>query len=136
MKGMIRTLLRRLIGLPDLVYYTSVGGSLVGKPEQIGAFTIIDYSGGVKIGKNVKIGYGVVILSSSTITGNRNEKLIKKPVVIEDDVEIGTHAVILPGVRIGRNTTIGAGAVVTHTIPPNVVAVGVPAKVVKAKTKK
>ena len=45
------------------------------------------------------------------------------PITIEDGVWIGGHAVIAPGVRIGRNSVIGAGSVVTKDIPANVVAV-------------
>ena len=48
------------------------------------------------------------------------------PITIEDGVWIGGHAVIAPGVRIGRNSVIGAGSVVTKDIPANVVAVGNP----------
>ena len=50
---------------------------------------------------------------------------------IEDDCWIGGNVIILPGVTIGRGSTIGAGAVVTKDIPPYSVALGAPAKVVK-----
>ena len=53
------------------------------------------------------------------------------PIAVGDDVYIGVNAVILPGVTIGNRCIIGAGAVVTKSIPGNSVAVGVPAKVVK-----
>jgi len=51
---------------------------------------------------------------------------------LEEGVEIGAGAVILPGRRVGRNSIIGGGAVVTTDIPPNSIAVGVPAKVIKS----
>ncbi len=51
------------------------------------------------------------------------------PVVIEDHVWIGANVVIMPGVTIGENSVIGAGSVVTHDIPANVVAFGAPCKV-------
>lgn len=54
-----------------------------------------------------------------------------KPIRIEDDSWIGANAVILPGVTIGRGSTIGAGAIVSRDIPPYSVAVGIPARVVK-----
>ena len=54
-----------------------------------------------------------------------------QPVVIEDNVWIGGGVVILPGVTIGKNTVIGAGSVVTRSIPANCVAVGNPCKVMK-----
>jgi acetyltransferase-like isoleucine patch superfamily enzyme len=50
---------------------------------------------------------------------------------LEEGVEIGAGSVVIPGKRIGRNSVIGAGAVVTTDIPPHSVAVGVPAKVIK-----
>lgn len=133
-----RYLLRRLLGVSENVVYKSDwgDGKLIGRPKEIGRFSLIDYGGGVKIGKNVKIGYGVIILSYSTITGSSGEKTIRKQVVIGDNVEIGSNSVILPGVTIGENSTIGAGAVVNTAIPPNSVAVGVSATVVKKKMKK
>lgn len=56
---------------------------------------------------------------------------IKKKVIIRDGVWIGSGAIINPGVEIGENSVIGAGAVVTKDIPANVVAVGVPARIIK-----
>ncbi len=58
------------------------------------------------------------------------------PVTIGDDVWIGTGSIILPGVTIGSGTTIGAGSVVTKDIPSNVLAYGVPCKVVREITEK
>ncbi len=54
-----------------------------------------------------------------------------KPVNIGDNVWIGSRVMILPGVEIGNNTVIGAGSVVTRSIPSNCLAVGVPAKVIR-----
>ena len=54
-----------------------------------------------------------------------------RPVKIEDGAWIGGGAIILPGVTIGRNAVIGAGAVVTKDIPANAVAVGSPARVIR-----
>ena len=82
----------------------------------------------------VKIGYGVIILSASTITDSKDTEIIRKPVIIGDNVEIGSNSVILPGVTIGDNSTIGADAVVINNIPANSVAGGVPAKIIKKKT--
>ncbi|WP_035602744.1 sugar O-acetyltransferase [Haloferula sp. BvORR071] len=54
-----------------------------------------------------------------------------KPVTIGDNVWIGGHAVINPGVRIGNNVVIAAGAVVTKDVPDNMVVAGVPARVIR-----
>lgn len=59
---------------------------------------------------------------------------IAKPITIGNNVWIGTGAVILAGVEIGDNTVIGAGSVVTRSIPGNVVAVGVPCRVMREIT--
>lgn len=53
-------------------------------------------------------------------------------IIIEDNVHIAHGVIVLPGVRIGRNSIIGCGAVVTHDIPSNSVAAGVPARVIES----
>jgi len=55
-----------------------------------------------------------------------------KPVILEDNVWIGDSAIICKGVRIGKNSIIGAGSVVTKDVPPNTIYAGNPAKFVKA----
>ena len=61
---------------------------------------------------------------------------IAKPITIGNNVWIGAHATILASVTIGDNTVIGAGSVVTRSIPGNVVAVGVPCRVLRPITEK
>ena len=58
---------------------------------------------------------------------------LTKPITIGNDVYIGTRSIIMGGVNIGNNVIIGAGSIVTHDIPDNSVAVGVPAKVIKTE---
>lgn len=91
----------------------------------IGAFTYINAKYGVRIEKGVEIGSHCSIYSWSTI----DDKWGK--VIIEEGAKVGSHSVIMPGVTIGRNAVVGAFSFVTQDIPPNVVAYGVPAKVVK-----
>jgi len=57
---------------------------------------------------------------------------LAKPVTIGDNVWIGGGAIVCPGVTIGDNSTIGAGSVVTRDIPPNVLAVGNPCRIVRS----
>ena len=59
--------------------------------------------------------------------------LVIKPVVVETGADIGMNASILPGVHIGAHAIVGAGAVVTHDIPPYAIAAGVPARVLRSR---
>lgn len=60
-----------------------------------------------------------------------HEALSRGPVIVEDDVWIGTRAIILSGVRIGQGAIIAAGSVVSKDVPPYAIVGGVPAKVIK-----
>jgi galactoside O-acetyltransferase len=100
--------------------------------------TIVDdYT--VTIGDNVLIAPNVTI----SVTGHpihhelrKNGEMYSFPVTIGNNVWICCNVVINPGVTIGENSVIGAGSVVTKDIPPNVVAAGVPCKVIKEITDK
>ncbi|KAJ1554021.1 Maltose acetyltransferase [Nowakowskiella sp. JEL0078] len=89
----------------------------------------------VVIGNDVSIGPSVQIYTSLHSTNPKERRNFgsgfAKPVTIKDDVWIGGGVIILPGVTIGKGSTIGAGSVVTKDIPPYVVAVGNPARVIK-----
>ena len=87
----------------------------------------------VYIGKNVLIAPGVKIISSNhgTSKEKRNESSVNSPIMIGDGCWIGANAVILPGVKLGTNVIVGAGAIVTKSFACNSVLVGNPAKVLK-----
>lgn len=88
--------------------------------------------GKVVIGDNCTITYGCVILSHDRSEMHINpESSGEYTTTLGDNVYVGVNAVILPGVSIGDNSVIGAGAVVTKDVPPGVVVVGNPARVVK-----
>jgi maltose O-acetyltransferase len=57
----------------------------------------------------------------------------KEPVIIEDDVWIGARVIILPGVKIGKGSIVGAGAVVTKDVEPYSIVAGVPAKLIRKR---
>lgn len=108
----------------------------IGNHVYIGETTSITACRSVRLGNFVTIGPQNIITDLTHDTACRDlpirsQPLIGKPVVIEDDVWISSHCVILPGVTIGRGAVIGAGAVVTKDVPPYAVAAGVPAKVIK-----
>ena len=90
--------------------------------------TMID-DGKIEIGNNVLIGPNVTISTVNhplAYEERIKNKIYVKNVIIEDNVWIGANCVILPGVKIEKNSVIGAGSVVTKNIPSNVLAVGNP----------
>lgn len=90
-----------------------------------------------KIGNNVKIEGCVLITDTDAhpmdymARRSSNEGTKSAPVVIEDDVWVGAHCIILKGVTIGARSIIGAGSVVTKSIPADCVAAGNPCRVIK-----
>ena len=91
----------------------------------------------ITIGDNTMLGPGVCISTAEHPLSpelRRNGLQYNKPVHIEDNVWIGSGAVILAGVTIGRNAVIGAGSVVTKDIPADSLALGIPAKVIRSIT--
>lgn len=100
-------------------------GLVLGSKTDIGAFTYINALHGVIIEDNVQIGSHCSIYSVSTIDNNAGK------VTLKNNCKIGSHSTILPGVNIGQNSIIGAHSLVNRDIPDNVLAFGVPAKVVR-----
>lgn len=89
----------------------------------------------ITIGRDCQIGPNVQLLTPTHPVDPqpRRDKLeAAEPIVIEDNVWLGGGAIVLPGVTIGENSVIGAGAVVTRDIPANSVAVGNPARVIRS----
>ncbi len=99
-------------------------------------FVVLD-GAKVKIGNNVFIAPNVGIYTAGhpLDAEQRNEGLeYAFPVTIEDDVWIGGHVCIMPGVTIGKGTVVGAGSVVTKDLPANSLAVGNPCRVLREIT--
>lgn len=100
-------------------------GLKLGFATDIGAFSYINAKYGVEIEDEVQIGSHCSIYSVSTIDNKQGKVVLKK------NCKIGSHSTVLPNVTIGENSIIGANSLVISDIPDNVVAFGVPAKVVK-----
>lgn len=95
---------------------------------------------GGSIGDHVMVAPHVAILNDSHTYSDLNVPMILQPMTVKrnpsigDDVWLGRNVVVMPGVSIGSGSIIGAGAVVTKDIPPNSIAVGVPAKVIRKRS--
>jgi maltose O-acetyltransferase len=89
----------------------------------------------VTIGACCLIGDAVLIMDSDfhdlSAAGRHSQPATSAPIVIEDNVFIGSRVIILKGVTIGKDSVIGAGSVVVRSIPPGVIAAGNPAKVIR-----
>ncbi len=105
----------------------------VGRDTWIGPFTILDVSGGLKIGANCSISAGVHIYTHDTVAwalsgGKKGYEY--SGVEIGNNCHIGANTIIVKGVRIGNGCAIGACSFIKNDIPDNSVAFGTPAKVV------
>ncbi len=98
---------------------------VLGKGSDVGAFTYINAKYGVEIGESAQIGSHCSLYSWSTIDGKKGKVTIGK------NAKIGSHSMVMPGVTIGENAVVGAFSFINKDIPKNVVAFGVPAKIVK-----
>tara|TARA_B100002052_G_C15563896_1_gene454759 strand:+ start:95 stop:610 length:516 start_codon:yes stop_codon:yes gene_type:complete len=110
----------------------------LGERVSIHQFCYFDSQGDIEIGNNVAIGNHVKLLTSDHIFNNKKD-LIKdqgvetKKIIIKDNVWIGAGVTILKGVVVGENSIIGAQSLVNKNVPPNVIAAGVPCKVIKER---
>lgn len=110
----------------------------IGSGSSVNQGTIIDGYGGVTIGRNVRIASYVRINTADHTFTDPDIPISQQgfevaPVVIGDDVWLGTGVIVGSGVTIGTGSVIGAGSVVTRDIPPYSVAVGVPCRVLRSR---
>ena len=97
----------------------------LGYKTDIGAFSYINAQYKVTIEDYVQIGSHCSIYSISTIDNKQGA------VYLKENCKIGSHSTVMPNVTIGKNSIIGANSLVLSNIPDNVVAFGVPAKVIR-----
>jgi acetyltransferase-like isoleucine patch superfamily enzyme len=113
-------------------------GLVVGDYVGISEGCFIQVRGSVVIGSYVMMGPNVSVFSENHGTSNPDirlidEKNIRKGVTIEDNVWIGSSAIILDGVTVGQGSIIAAGCVVTRDVPPFTIVAGVPGNVIKER---
>ncbi len=138
---LVRNYGRITIGERLLMYGSTVRCELVADPGgiiEIGNRVFINYGVSISAHKLVKIGnrcqignYTLIMDNDYHQAGDKTTLGESKPIILEDDVWLGARVIVLKGVTIGQGAVIGAGSVVTRSIPPRSVAVGQPAKVVK-----
>lgn len=109
-----------------------------GKNTRIGKNVFINFDcvfldlGGITIEDNVQIAPRVSLLSEGhPLSAQDRHSLVPGHILIKKNAWIGSAATILPGVTIGENSIVAAGAVVTKDVPDNVIVGGVPAKIIK-----
>lgn len=122
------------------ILFYGKGEIKAGAKSYIGDFSTAYAHEGNKIviGKNVRVSHNVRIYTHSAIADQDFSKetleIKTGDVIIEDYAWIGANVFINPGVRIGKNSVVGANSVVTKDIPDNTIYGGVPAKLIKRKT--
>ena len=114
-------------------FYTDCGKNIkIGKNVFINACCRFQDQGGIEIGDGSLIGHNTTIATlNHDFNPAKRQNLTPRPVKIGKNVWIGSDCTILPGVEIGDGAIIGAGSVVTKSIPANTIAVGNPARVIK-----
>ena len=109
-----------------------LGSPEIGDGTWIGAFTVIDGSGGLRIGRGCDIASGAQIYTHSTVrrcvSARKHARVDRAPVTIGDHVFIGPGAIVLMGVTIGDRAVVSGGAVVSNDVPPLTIVGGVPAR--------
>lgn len=110
------------------VNYFRIMGIKVGKGCSISMYAHLDVRRGkISIGNNVNIARGANILSHIGFQPTKEGEVT----IVEDNAIIFVNAIVFPGVRIGKNSIVGAGSVVMKDVPPNVVVLGNPARVIQ-----
>ena len=113
--------------------YSDFGKNIkIGKKVFINSGCCFQDQGGIELGDGCLIGHQTVIATlNHDLDPDRRGGMLPAKVVIGKNVWVGAHSTILPGVTVGDNAVVAAGAVVTRDVPANSVVAGVPAKVIK-----
>lgn len=100
----------------------------------IGHRSLLYGTGGIHIGQDALLANDVQLICGNHTFARRDipiraQPTVEQPIIIEEDVWLGASAIVLGGVTVGRGSVVGAGAVVTHDLPPYSIARGVPARI-------
>jgi acetyltransferase-like isoleucine patch superfamily enzyme len=144
--GYVRTLLLRWSGI-RIERQSSINGPVhltgpgfhcdlvsIGRNTIISGPLYLDVGAAISIGSNVRIGHHVKLHTIDHEIGGPEQRAgthRRRPVTIEDGAWICSHAVILPGVTVGRGAVVAAGALVAKDVPANVLVGGVPARPIR-----
>ncbi len=109
---------------------------IIGENCSINRSCYLDGRGGISMGDNISISPEVHLISASHDINSEDFRYIEKRIHIEDYVWIGTRAIILPGVKLGKGSVVASGAVVSKDVLPYTVVGGVPAKAIGKRTEK
>lgn len=120
------------------IFFYRLAGYIIGKKVYVGERTIIvdelADSNNLILGNRVAVSPGVIFVTSSAPNNSklaRDYAVRNGTIFVEDDVWIGAGAIVLPNVRIGYCSIVGAGSVVTKDVCPYSVVVGSPARKIK-----
>lgn len=111
------------VQLNDYVHIAAIESVTIGNDVLIASKVFITDHNHGSYGKNGQ--------HSSPTIAPAERQLVSAPVIIEDRVWLGENVSVLPGVRIGEGVVVAANSVVTHDLPPNTIAAGAPACVIK-----
>lgn len=111
-------------------------GIKIGKDSLVGEYTVIRGQGGVEIGDRVYTSPFTQIIAVNHVFDDPEQPFIDQGITaegiqIEDDVWIGSGAIITDGIRVGKGAVVAAGSVVTQDVPAHSVVAGVPAKPIR-----
>ena len=119
------------------LYRRGLAGLEIGEECFVGDECLLDLAEGVRLGRQVTLAERVLVLTHTNV-GYRDHPLqarfppMAAPVVVEDGSFLGANVTVLPGVRIGAQSFVAAGSVVTADVPPRTLVAGVPARVLRA----
>jgi acetyltransferase-like isoleucine patch superfamily enzyme len=129
-RAMLGTKIGRGTNIFMRAWFDCPGGVEIGENTIVNQRCRLDGRGGLSIGNNVSIAADVIMITASHDMQSKDCKGITAAIIVHDYVFIGTRAMILPGVTLGKGSVVGAGAVVTKNVAPHDIVAGNPARVI------